>query len=322
MTIFNKLPDLFYLGFYHPQYNYYEDCYEDNEHFNEYSHTILELKNRKHYAINFFLQKFKLFLNNEKIAIATVPPHTSADPSSGIRDLAKQLIKLYPSFSDAVFCLERFKDSHRNRTIDNHLSTIKVNKSSAIKDKKVILLDDVLTTGSSIEACKKLLLDAGAKEVKVIVLGKTMRDVEDTHDFIEQKIDEYLQDSLEEVYFEYRYLMKDDETIQDVLKEEAINEHLEVDEWANEQYSYLDTQEEYDYIEEEVHKRHEIIDEIYHAKLWELRKQKQNEESNFEHDRVMVYEYCQYIQEETHQVLDGCTCFSVCNPFIFYFRDW
>jgi hypothetical protein len=36
----------------------------------------------------------------------------------------------------------------------------------------------------------------------------------------------------------------------------------------------------------------------------------------------MVHEYCQYILEETHPVLDGCACFSVGNPFIFYFRYW
>jgi hypoxanthine phosphoribosyltransferase len=324
MTIFNDLPDLFYLGFYHPQYIYYEDCYEDNEYFNEYSNTILQLKKKEDHAINFFLQEFKRFLNNEELAIATVPPHTSTNSSSGIRDVAKQLVKLYPNFSDAVFYLERFKDSNGNRTRDNHLRTIKVNNSSVIKDKKVILIDDVLTTGSSIEACKKLLLDAGAKQVKVIVLGKTIRNVEDAHDFIDKKIDEDLEEAVKDVCFKYRYLRKVDETIQDVLKEESINEHIEIDKWADEQYNYLDQddEEKCDFIKEKAQKRHEIIDEIYHEKLLEMRKQKQNEESSFVHDEVMVDEYYEYIKEETHQVLDGCTCFSVGNPFIFYFRDW
>jgi hypothetical protein len=47
MKLFNDLLDLFYLGFYHPKNNGY---------FNEYSHTILELKNKKHNAINFFFK--------------------------------------------------------------------------------------------------------------------------------------------------------------------------------------------------------------------------------------------------------------------------
>jgi hypothetical protein len=149
MKLFNDLPDLFYLGFY---------CPKNNGYFNEYSHTILELKNKKHDAINFFFQEFRSFLSDEDIVIATIPSSSSANPYSGIRELAKQLVNSYSKFSDAVFCLERFKDSiFDDRTIENHLYSIKLTNSSIIKDKKVILIDDVLTTGASTQACKRLL---------------------------------------------------------------------------------------------------------------------------------------------------------------------
>jgi hypoxanthine phosphoribosyltransferase len=315
MKMFNNLPDLFYLGFYHPHP-------QDNKYFNEYSSTILELKNRKDRAINFFLQEFKHFLINEDIAITTVPPSTSTKPSSGTRDLAQQLVNSYYNFTDAVFCLERFQNSNCNRTLDNHLRTIKVNNPSVIKDKKVILMDDVLTTGSSIQACKKLLIESGVKEVKIIVLGKTMRNVEDAHDFIDQKIDEYLQDALEELDREYFFSIQGYEREQDLEKEKSINEHLVVDEWANDQYSYLDTDEEYDYIEEEIQGKHEFINEIYNEKLTEISRKAYNKYSDFQNKKEIENENCQYIADQAHQVLDGLACFSADNPFIFYFRDW
>ncbi|NES81883.1 MAG: hypothetical protein F6K10_11025 [Moorea sp. SIO2B7] len=218
MKSFDDLPDLFYLGFYHPKYNDY---------FNEYGNRILDLKNQDYHAINFFLQEFKKkiadHLSDEDIVIATVPPHRCTNPSSGIRDLARRLVNAYQNFSDAVLCLERVQDSNGNRTIANHLNSIKVTDPSIIKGKKVILIDDVLTSGSSIQVCKMLLRQAGAKSVKAIVLGKTIRNVEGAYDFIEQQKDEYFRET----------------------EEKSIYEHEEVEKWAGEQYSLIDAEEEY-----------------------------------------------------------------------------
>ncbi len=103
MKLFNNLSDLFYLSFYHPQYNYYEDCYEDNEEFDEYSNTILELKNKEEYVINFFLKEFRSFLSDEDIAIVTVPSGKSTNIYSGIRELSKRLVSLYTNWSSGCY---------------------------------------------------------------------------------------------------------------------------------------------------------------------------------------------------------------------------
>jgi len=57
--------------------------------------------------------------------------------------------------------------------MDVHLKSIRVSQPQMIEDQQLILLDDIVTSGNSIHACKKLLLDAGAFLVQSIALGAT-----------------------------------------------------------------------------------------------------------------------------------------------------
>ena len=46
--------------------------------------------------------------------------------------------------------------------------------SGVIKGKKVILVDDVMTTGSTVDLCAATLKKAGAKEVVVVCVARTL----------------------------------------------------------------------------------------------------------------------------------------------------
>ena len=48
--------------------------------------------------------------------------------------------------------------------------------SQAIRGSRVLLIDDVMTTGSTLKACTEALLEAGAKEVNCLVFARADAD--------------------------------------------------------------------------------------------------------------------------------------------------
>ena len=61
-----------------------------------------------------------------------------------------------------------------NRDKDIHMKTISAVQDIDISGDIVLLMDDVTTTGNSLYACKEILLEQGAKTVKMFALGKAV----------------------------------------------------------------------------------------------------------------------------------------------------
>ncbi|HET7084419.1 MAG TPA: phosphoribosyltransferase family protein [Rhizomicrobium sp.] len=57
----------------------------------------------------------------------------------------------------------------------NVLGAFKVPDPGRIKGKRILLLDDVLTTGATVEACARALKRAGATRVHVLVLARVVK---------------------------------------------------------------------------------------------------------------------------------------------------
>lgn len=210
-----NLPDIFYLGVYQPLTG---ECEGDFD-FTEYTSKIWDLKKVKLSVIEEFADCISSNLQGDFEGFVVVPPHHNGKDNSGIRILAQKVVDKM-KLIDATSCLIRHKTIHRlstggNRSSETHLQSIKVVNQEVIKGKKLLLLDDVSTTGNSLNACQKLLESAGAKSVKCFVLGKTTRSEEDLgffdwqYDVIKQAIEEefaYLQEKLaEENYHEHVY---------------------------------------------------------------------------------------------------------------------
>lgn len=55
-----------------------------------------------------------------------------------------------------------------------HMKTISTLDSIDINGDIILLMDDVTTTGNSLYACREILMEKGAKTVKMFALGKAV----------------------------------------------------------------------------------------------------------------------------------------------------
>ena len=133
------------------------------------------------YAVDQFFQKLDKILNPE-IPIAIVPSCEAGKYNPALLALAVHLAE--NGRTDATPSLRRHKsippsrllrqNKYPGNTIDEHLSSIQITDPSKVTGKIILLLDDVVTTGATLMACRKILLDVGVAEVICLSLGKTL----------------------------------------------------------------------------------------------------------------------------------------------------
>jgi hypothetical protein len=167
---------IYFLGQYTP-YWIDHDARIRNENFTAFSGLILDIKESKPNGILTLASRLKSLINSG-IPICIVPSSNPERSDSGMMRLAKLLTQYGPL--DATSCLQRTEKIPKlatggDRDIETHLRTVQVVNPNLIRDKHVLLLDDVTTTGNSLLACKQLLLDAGAADVTCLALSKTTR---------------------------------------------------------------------------------------------------------------------------------------------------
>lgn len=59
----------------------------------------------------------------------------------------------------------------REERYENMKNGFEITNSEAIKDKNILLVDDVITTGATLEVCANLLLEQGAKTVSIATIA-------------------------------------------------------------------------------------------------------------------------------------------------------
>ena len=60
----------------------------------------------------------------------------------------------------------------RNQRRENVKDVYKLINSESIKDKKILLMDDIYTTGNTVEACKNELKKGKVQEIDILVIAK------------------------------------------------------------------------------------------------------------------------------------------------------
>ena len=144
------------------------------------SGRILDLKDKDERAINYFFNQIDPEIERGDITICVVPSHQSNCfyNNSGIAELGRRLANA--GRIDGVDYLLRTETIDKlatggSRDKGVHYNSIRVNPNVTITDDVILLIDDVTTTGSSLEASRNILMENGAKRVAMFAIGKTVK---------------------------------------------------------------------------------------------------------------------------------------------------
>ena len=164
------------LGYYIPRNQLSQD---------RFSEEILRIKNKdlevtKEYANQIInILKFPIYEDYLRSSIICVAPSSDKDNlDTGIKKLAHFLLKNL-SLVDGIDLLirtESIKKASNGGPRDKalHISTISIEEKNLIKNKNVFLIDDIRTTGTTMDACEYLLKEAGALQVIPMTLAETI----------------------------------------------------------------------------------------------------------------------------------------------------
>lgn len=148
---------------------------------------IIDYKfNEKSYLCELFV---KFLIKNKKICrfletydiIMPVPIHKKRKAQRGYNQsalIARKLAEKFEKLQIEENNLEKQKNTieqsklTKKQRIENAKNVYKINNKEKIKNKSVILIDDIYTTGSTANECAKVLKENGAKNIVIITIAK------------------------------------------------------------------------------------------------------------------------------------------------------
>jgi predicted amidophosphoribosyltransferase len=163
---------VYFLVDYHP----YKVLGQHNPSFDLHSSKILDIKYNRDPGYEFFYPILLDSINEIRTkhdidSIALVPSHEKETFSPMMHKLVNTVADVLP-IDNFVGVLKRHTTNPKNvRSFKNHVSTIEVNKE-AVKNRKILLIDDVVTTGASMLACKYLLKTSEASSIICLALAR------------------------------------------------------------------------------------------------------------------------------------------------------
>lgn len=146
----------------------------------------LKYNNKKYLAKIFAKEMYLLYLQNFfNCDIVTFTPMTEERKSERGYNQAEVLAEEFCKFIELPICrdvLVKTKETPRQVTVssakerrENLKGSFKLQNKNLIKDKKVLLIDDVMTTGATVEILCSLLKKGGAKSVFVLTVASVSK---------------------------------------------------------------------------------------------------------------------------------------------------
>ena len=145
---------------------------------------LLKYRNRPHLAkplAQLLIEFAQIHLNMKEFnTVACVPLHSAKIREREFNQadlLARPLSRKF----GVVFSAGKLRKNksgpsqsnlNRSKRLKNLKGTFSVHDHNHFNDKNVLLVDDVFTTGATVNECSRALLDAGAKTVSVLTLAR------------------------------------------------------------------------------------------------------------------------------------------------------
>ena len=148
-----------------------------NPEWNYNSGLILDVKKGGEQGIHHFTMKLQSMLSSDlEYVICVIPPHQKDAKTSGIKTIARRLCR--PPVIEGTDIIARIRDMPKKtdggvRDINMEFESLQVMDKALIEGKQVLLMDDVTTSGKSLEAGKRILEESGASLVVKLALGVT-----------------------------------------------------------------------------------------------------------------------------------------------------
>jgi len=146
---------------------------------------LLDFKDGQDHAVTSETAEFSKSLSQldlqAGVLLAVIPGHKARDTNAGtplarvVESLAKGNGRFVSSFETLIRCRDIHKlASGGDRSIAVHLNSIRVQQPPCVNGQTMVVLDDITTTGNSMDAARQLLASAGAIRVAGIALGRTV----------------------------------------------------------------------------------------------------------------------------------------------------
>lgn len=134
--------------------------------------------------VNFFKKYVieKLIQQGELFVICCVPSHNECGEINNVMSSVIKTVKnrYYNNYfidgSNILYrkyVMEKLSLNTSIRSIESQYNSLAIRNSDLINNRIVLLIDDFYTSGSTINACKKILLENGAKKVILFTFGRT-----------------------------------------------------------------------------------------------------------------------------------------------------
>lgn len=157
-----------------------------NQAFDANSALLLDSKKREERkfptAVQFLTRAIGRFISeqcgDEKPTLVAIVPSSSADKWSPALTDAVDVLRKQGKVYNAGQMLRRHTSVPKAatggaRSVEIHKETITIIAPTGAKNRPVILVDDITTTGCTLIACRELLHAAGYKTVIALAIGKT-----------------------------------------------------------------------------------------------------------------------------------------------------